>query len=72
LAKIGGRERMEGKLKAKGLMVKVMNGGFPRVAKFVSIFMVKVVRMFFISMASRMRWRSNEGSWLRFLFGRRK
>jgi len=38
---------MEGKLKAEGLMVKVMNGGFPRVAKFVSIFTVKFVRIVF-------------------------
>jgi hypothetical protein len=28
-------------------MVKVMDGGFPRMAKFVSIFAVKVIRMFF-------------------------
>ena len=28
-------------------MVKVMNGGFPRVAKFVSIFTVKFVRIVF-------------------------
>jgi hypothetical protein len=28
-------------------MVKVMNGGFLRMIKFVTIFMIKVIRMFF-------------------------
>jgi hypothetical protein len=38
---------VEGNLKFGGLMVKVMDGRFPRMAKFVAIFSVKVIRMFF-------------------------
>jgi hypothetical protein len=43
-----------GNLQSQRSMVKMMNGGFPRVAKFVAIFAVKVVRMFFNFRASRM------------------
>jgi hypothetical protein len=28
-------------------MIKVMNGGLPRLAKFVAIFVIKIIRMFF-------------------------
>jgi hypothetical protein len=50
------REGLEDSLKGEGIMVKVMNSGFPRMAKIVAIFMVKVIRMFSISRASQMRW----------------
>jgi hypothetical protein len=28
------------------LLIKLVNGGFPRLAKFVSIFVIKIIRMF--------------------------
>ena len=40
-----GKERV--KIGQKGLLTKVMNGGIPRLAKFVSIFMIKIILMFF-------------------------
>jgi hypothetical protein len=44
---IGRRERLERNIKGGGLMVKVLNGGLPIMVKFVVIFTVKVIGMFF-------------------------
>jgi hypothetical protein len=35
------------KLNKGSLIVEVMNGGFPRLTKFVAIFAIKMIRMFF-------------------------
>jgi hypothetical protein len=35
------------KLHKGSLLIKVVNGGFPRLAKFVAIFAIKIIRMFF-------------------------
>jgi hypothetical protein len=42
-------------------MVKVMNGGFPGLAKLVAIFTVEVIRMFFYFKGFQMRWEEKCG-----------
>jgi hypothetical protein len=54
-------------------MVKVMNGGLPRLAKFVAIFAIEVIRMFFNFKGFTNEMRGvMRGMRLKFLFGQRK